>query len=146
MLVVQWTIPLLVLGLIGYGFTTADAEVSWQMVKIWVLANGILAAVGAALALAHPLTILTAFLAAPLTSLNPLVAAGWVAGLCEALVHKPKVRDFEALPTDITTFKGFWRNGGFLFSAPIARRSPGSIKRICSLSPGSMDNRRWNLF
>ncbi|MCZ6558407.1 MAG: TraB/GumN family protein [SAR324 cluster bacterium] len=106
----QWLIPLLVLGLIGYGFFWVDAEVSWQMVKIWVLANGILAAVGSALALAHPLTIATAFVAAPITSLNPMVAAGWVAGLCEAWLNKPKVRDFEALAGDITSLRGFWKN------------------------------------
>lgn len=107
----QWLIPLLVVGLIGYGFTMADADVSWRMVQVWVLANGILAALGTALALAHPLTVLTAFLAAPLTSLNPMVAAGWVAGLCEAMVRKPRVRDFENLSDDITTIGGFWRNG-----------------------------------
>jgi pheromone shutdown-related protein TraB len=110
MYLLQWLIPLLVLGLIGYGFYAMDAEVSWQMVQIWVLANGILAALGAALALAHPLTIVTAFVAAPLTSLNPMVAAGWVAGLCEAWINKPKVRDFESLPSDIGSLKGFWKN------------------------------------
>lgn len=107
----QWLVPVIVLGLIGYGFFSANAAVSWEMVKIWVLANGILAAAGAALALAHPVTILVAFLAAPLTSLNPLVAAGWVAGFCEAVLHKPRVRDFENLASDITSLRGFWRNG-----------------------------------
>ena len=107
----QWVIPLLVVGLIGYGFYSADAAVSWEMVKIWVAANGILAAVGTALAFAHPLTIATAFVAAPVTSLNPLIAAGWVAGLCEAWVNKPKVRDFENLPGDIASVRGFWKNG-----------------------------------
>ena len=106
----QWLIPLLVLGLIVYGFFGVGAGVSWQMVKIWVLANGILAAAGSALALAHPITIATAFVAAPLTSLNPMIAAGWVAGLCEAWLNKPKVRDFEALPGDIASLKGFWKN------------------------------------
>ena len=109
--VVQWLIPLLVIGLIGYGFFSADASVSWEMVKIWILANGILAALGSALALAHPLTVVTAFVAAPLTSLHPLVAAGWVAGLCEAWINKPRVRDFESLPSDIGSIKGFWKNG-----------------------------------
>jgi pheromone shutdown protein TraB len=28
----------------------------------------------------------------------------------EVLVGKPKVRDFEALPEDISTLRGFWRN------------------------------------
>jgi pheromone shutdown-related protein TraB len=108
---VQWLVPLIVLGLIGYGFVAADAGVSWRMVQIWVLANGLLSALGALLALAHPLTIAVAFVAAPLTSLNPMIAAGWVAGLCEAAIRKPRVRDFEALPQDIATLGGFWRNG-----------------------------------
>ncbi len=107
----QWLVPIVVLGLIGYGFATADAGVSWRMVQIWVLANGVLSALGALLALAHPLTIAVAFVAAPLTSLNPMIAAGWVAGLCEAAIRKPRVRDFEALPQDIASLGGFWRNG-----------------------------------
>lgn len=111
LLVVEWGVPLLVLGLIGYGFFGASAAVSWHMVQIWVLANGVLAALGALLALAHPLTILASFLAAPLTSLNPMIAAGWVAGLCEAVLKKPRVRDFESLPGDMVSLGGFWRNG-----------------------------------
>jgi len=107
---IQWAIPALVIGLIAYGFTTIDADVSWEMVKIWFVANGLLAGLGAALAFAHPLTILTAVLAAPLTSLNPMIAAGWVAGLAQAFARKPKVRDFESLPTDITSLRGFWSN------------------------------------
>ena len=55
------------------------------MVAWWVMANGILAGLGALIALAHPLTVLSSVLAAPLTSLNPMIAAGWVSGLVEAL-------------------------------------------------------------
>ena len=80
------------------------------MLTWWVMANGILAGLGATLALAHPLTILSAVLAAPLTSLNPLIAAGWVSGLVEAFASRPKVRDMERLPRDIMTIKGFWKN------------------------------------
>jgi pheromone shutdown-related protein TraB len=108
---IQWAIPALVLGLLGYGFLTADAQVSWEMIKVWFLATGLLAGLGAALVLAHPLSILTAVVAAPFTTLHPLLAAGWFAGLTEAMVHKPRVRDFEALPTDLMSFRGFWRNG-----------------------------------
>ena len=107
----QWGIPALVVALVAYGFTRSDAGASWQMIQIWFLANGLLAGLGAALAFAHPLSILTAVVAAPFTSLNPLVAAGWFAGLTEAITHKPKVRDFESLPSDITSLRGFWRNG-----------------------------------
>ena len=65
---------------------------------------------GAIVALAHPLTIVAAILAAPLTSLNPMIAAGWVSGLVEAVLRKPKVKDFEDLAEDIQSIKGFWRN------------------------------------
>jgi pheromone shutdown protein TraB len=80
------------------------------MIKWWVLANAVLAGLGAAAALAHPLTIITALVASPITSLNPMIAAGWVAGLVELLIGKPKVKDFQSLPDDISTIKGFWRN------------------------------------
>jgi pheromone shutdown protein TraB len=81
-----------------------------QNIYIWLLVNGSLSALGAAVAFAHPLTILSAFVAAPFTSLNPALAAGWVAGLVEAWIRKPTVNDFEQLPTDTSTLKGFWKN------------------------------------
>ncbi len=42
--------------------------------------------------------------------LNPMIAAGWVSGLVEAFARKPKVKDLEAIPQDIVSIKGFWRN------------------------------------
>ena len=72
--------------------------------------NGILSAVGAAIALAHPLTILATFVAAPITSLNPTIAAGWVSGLVQTWVKKPTVSDLEDLPNAISSVKGFWMN------------------------------------
>lgn len=106
----KWFIPICICALIIVGFFHGGADVGAGMVTKWVLANGILAGLGAIIALGHPLTILASILAAPLTSLNPMIAAGWVSGLVEALSRKPKVRDFERLPTDILSFKGFWRN------------------------------------
>ncbi len=106
----KWGIPTLIIGLIIVGFFTAGASAGADMIKWWVMANGILGGLGAAAALAHPLTVLTAVVASPLTSLNPMIAAGWVAGLVETFVAKPKVRDFESLPEDISSFKGFWKN------------------------------------
>lgn len=106
----KWIIPLLVIGIIGYGFLRMDTDVSFEMIKRWVLANGVFSAIGALIAGGHVLTVLAAFIAAPLTSLNPTIAAGWVSGLTEAWIRKPKVEDFENLPTDITTLKGFRSN------------------------------------
>jgi pheromone shutdown-related protein TraB len=108
--ILKWAIPLAVAALMAAGFFRAGAEAGTQMIKWWILANAVFAGLGAAAALAHPLTILAAAAAAPLTSLNPMVAAGWVAGLVEAILGKPKVRDFESLLNDISTVKGFWRN------------------------------------
>ncbi len=81
-----------------------------ESVYIWFLVNGILTALGAAIALAHPLTILAAFLAAPFTSLNPMIAAGWVTGLVQAGVKNPTVADLEDLPNATASIKGFWTN------------------------------------
>ena len=106
----KWGIPAFIVALIILGFFYAGTTTGTDMIKWWVLANAILAGLGAAIALGHPLTVLSAILASPLTSLNPMIAAGWVSGLVESLLGKPKVRDFENLPEDISSLKGFWKN------------------------------------
>ncbi|MDP7614594.1 MAG: TraB/GumN family protein [SAR324 cluster bacterium] len=106
----KWGIPTLIVGLIGYGFFAVDTDVSIEMIQRWFLINGTLSAIGTAIAFGHPITVATAFVAAPFTSLNPAVAAGWVAGLVEAFLRKPQVRDFENLADDITHLRGFWQN------------------------------------
>jgi pheromone shutdown-related protein TraB len=108
--VVKWGLPLAILGLFAWGFFAGGARAGGDMIMWWVIANGVMAALGAMAALARPATILSAVVAAPLTSLNPMIAAGWVAGLVEAFSSKPKVRDFETLPDDILSIKGFWKN------------------------------------
>ncbi len=108
---IKWLVPSLIAAIIAYGFYRAGAAHSLESISIWVLVNGVLAAVGAALALGHPVTVLAAFLAAPITSLNPTIAAGWVSGLVQAWVKKPTVADLEAMPEVVTSFpKGLWRN------------------------------------
>lgn len=106
----KWGIPAAIIALIIFGFYSAGAEAGTSMVKWWIIANAVLAGIGATAAMAHPLTITAAIVASPLTSLNPMIAAGWVAGLVEVFTGKPKVRDFENLAEDITSVKGFWRN------------------------------------
>ncbi|MFH2131074.1 MAG: TraB/GumN family protein [bacterium] len=108
--ILKWGIPLGILAVIAYGFFGMNADVSLEMGKRWILANGLLSALGALLAGGHLLTILVAFVAAPITSLNPTIAAGWVSGLTEAWIRKPTVEDFENLPRDITSIRGFRKN------------------------------------
>lgn len=106
----KWLVPTLIVALLVYGFFVGGKDAGAGMLIWWIGANGLLAGVGALAALAHPLTILSSVMAAPLTSLNPMIAAGWVSGLVEAFSRKPKVRDFEHLQDDIVSLKGFWRN------------------------------------
>ena len=108
--VLKWLIPGLIVCLLVLGFFKGGPEHSMQSIYIWVLVNGTLAAAGTALALANPLTILATFFAAPLTSINPMIAAGWVAGLVQAWVKKPTVADLEDIPIAIGSFRGFWKN------------------------------------
>ena len=108
--VLKWLIPALILCLIVFGFFQGGADAGKDMIVWWVAVNGIFAGIGAIVAFGHPLTILSAVFAAPLTSLNPMIAAGWVSGLVEAVARKPKVRDLESLPDDILSARGFWRN------------------------------------
>lgn len=106
----KWFIPAVIVGLLIYGFYVGGSKAGAGMLAWWIGANAILAGIGAIMALAHPLTILSSAMAAPLTSLNPMIAAGWVSGLVEAVSRKPKVKDFEHLQNDILSIKGFWRN------------------------------------
>jgi pheromone shutdown-related protein TraB len=106
----KWVIPLGIIALIITGFFMGGTKAGKDMVVWWLLANGVLAGVGALAALAHPLTVVSSILAAPLTSLNPMVAAGWVSGLVEAFSRKPRVIDFENLQEDIHSLRGFWKN------------------------------------
>ncbi len=108
--VLKWVIPIAIFALIAWGFFLKGSQAGSEMIVWWIAANGVLAGLGAIIAWAHPLTILAAIVAAPLTSLNPMIAAGWVSGLTEAFVRKPKVKDLESLSDDILSFRGFWRN------------------------------------
>ncbi|MCK9230879.1 MAG: TraB/GumN family protein [Syntrophales bacterium] len=108
--IIAWGLSALVIAIIVTGFIQGGMKASMGMLKWWVLINGILAGFGALAVLAHPATIAASIIAAPFTSLNPMVAAGWVAGLTEAALRKPQVKDFISLRDDITTIRGFWRN------------------------------------
>ncbi|MDE2851858.1 MAG: TraB/GumN family protein [Acidobacteriota bacterium] len=108
--IVKWALPILIIALLAYGFVQGGAERGVESIYLWILINGSLSALGAAIALGHPLTIAAAFAAAPLTSLNPFIAAGWVAGLVQALLRRPLVADMENLADSLGSVRGFWSN------------------------------------
>jgi pheromone shutdown-related protein TraB len=105
-----WIILVLVLAGFAVGFMRSP-ELGWRLVATWVLANGTLSALGALLARAHPVTVLSAFLAAPLTSLNPTIGAGVVTASVECWLRKPTVGDFRTLRDDVAELRG-WRTNG----------------------------------
>jgi pheromone shutdown-related protein TraB len=106
---IPWAIAALIIAGFLIGFSRSP-ELGWKLIMIWVLINGGLAGLGALVARAHPVTILSAILAAPLTSLNPTIAAGMVTGLVESWIRKPLVSDLERLRFDITSMKGWFGN------------------------------------
>lgn len=105
-----WIIPIAIVALIALSFFRAGSQASLNNILRWVLLNGSLAALGSALCLAHPLTIIASFLLAPVATLNPLIGIGLFAGIAESWLRKPTVGDFERLSEDITSFRGFYRN------------------------------------
>jgi pheromone shutdown-related protein TraB len=104
-----WVVVALILLGFAIGFSRSP-ELGWQLVADWVVINGGLAALGALIAVAHPLTVIGAFVAAPLTSLNPTVGAGMVTAAIETWLRKPSVGDFSRLRTDTAHLKGWWGN------------------------------------
>ncbi len=107
--IIAWAVPIFILAIIGYTFFSNPAAGINQTLS-WVLWNGSFSAIGAAIAFGHPLTIITAFIVAPLSSLNPLMAAGWFAGIVQAYISRPSVEAFENLSEDVFSVKGFWTN------------------------------------
>jgi pheromone shutdown-related protein TraB len=107
--VVGWIIPLIIMGLIAYGFID-NIETGLRQLSLWVLWTGTLAAAFTALSLAHPLSILTSFVVAPISTLNPVLACGWFTGLMEAAIKKPTVKDVQNVPAEIFTVRGFFKN------------------------------------
>ena len=107
--VAGWIIPVIIVGLIVAGFIYGGSQLGTKMLKSWILWNGGCAAALTLLAAGHPVTILVAFISAPITSLCPFIGCGFVTALVQAFVCKPKVKDMETLQDDVT-FVGFYKN------------------------------------
>ena len=103
-------IPLAVVALMVVGFVKGGALTSLSMLRTYILWNGSLAALGAIAALGHPLAILAAFVAAPITTFTPFIGVGFFSGILQAVLRKPRVADAQSLIDDVGSFKGFYRN------------------------------------
>ena len=108
--IVGWIIPVIIIGLIAAGFIFGGRRIGSDMALSWFLWNAIPAAIGTLIAGGHPLTILIAFVSAPFTSLCPVIGVGFVTGIFQAIICKPKVEDMEKLTDDVSSIKGFYKN------------------------------------
>ncbi|WP_071130570.1 TraB/GumN family protein [Enterococcus timonensis] len=107
--VINWIIPALLVGLVAWSFV-ASAETGWRQLSIWLLWNSGLAALFTAFTLPHPLTILVAFVTAPIGTLSPVLAVGFFTAISEAFLRKPRVKDFNHLQEDVLHVKSFYKN------------------------------------
>lgn len=104
-----WLIVVLVLAGFVIGFLRGP-ELGFTVLRDWFLINGVLAGIGAVLALAHPLTVLASIVGAPFTSLNPLIGVGFVAAAVQLWAQRPRVSDFNTLRRDASSLRGWYRN------------------------------------
>ena len=103
-------LPLIIILLLVFGFIRGGAGMSLSMLITYILWNGSLAALGAIIALAHPLAILVSFFGAPITTMVPFVGVGIFSGIVQATIRKPRVGDTETIIDDVGTLRSFYRN------------------------------------
>ena len=106
---IPWAVVAVVLIGFAVGFSRSTT-LGWSLVLDWVLINGSFCALGTLLARGHVLTIVGSFFAAPLTSLNPTIGAGFVAAAIETFARRPRVEDFRSLREAVTQWRGWWHN------------------------------------
>jgi len=107
--ILSWILPLMILIIIVSTFCFTP-NIGMNLTYSWVFWNSTLASLGTLIALGHPVSILVSMIISPFTSLIPVLGSGWLVGLLEAFIRRPKVKDLEALSKDIFTIKGFWQN------------------------------------
>lgn len=123
---IGYAIPVIFAALMIYIYILGGWDKTLYALGWWFLINGSLSAIGTIIARAHPLTWLTAFVAAPVTSLNPAIAAGWVAGYVEARLRTPVIKDFKQL-SKLDSFKEFWNNRVIRLLMVVALANVGSM-------------------
>ena len=106
---IPWILPVLVMGMVAYFASQGEAEDLLTLFTVWTAANAVFAALGCIIARGHPLAILTAALASPITSLNPTLAAGWFAGYVQLKLREPTAEDLQNF-LKMDDLGAFWSN------------------------------------
>jgi pheromone shutdown-related protein TraB len=105
-----WSIPALIIGSIVFIGWQQGAAAAGENALFWFLVTGVPSLIGAILALAHPLTALTAFVAAPFTTLSPVIGAGHVAAFAQTYFRPPLVRELRSVSAYLASPRQWWRN------------------------------------
>ena len=98
------------LAIFGWGFWHGGFDLGAKLVFEWTLITAIGGAIGCAAAGGHPLSILAAAVASPVTPLIPALSSGMVSAFLEAWLRKPTYQDMLDLRHDTSTMKGWWHN------------------------------------
>jgi len=107
---VGWGVPALILGALAWIGYSKGAAVAGENLVYWIVANGVPSTLGAAVALAHPVVVVSAFGVAPVTSLIPVIGAGYVLAFLQAYLVPPRVREFQAVGDDSGSLRSWWSN------------------------------------
>ncbi|MDI6723302.1 MAG: TraB/GumN family protein [Methanobacterium sp.] len=108
--VILFSIPLIFILIFLFAFLNG-INVKTSLIE-YILLTGILAFAGSILSGSKIYSAITAFLAAPITVLHPLLAAGWFAGLVEAKLRKVNMDDLSDFGK-CESLKDFWQNNLF---------------------------------
>ncbi|AWG42791.1 TraB family protein [Candidatus Borreliella tachyglossi] len=106
----SYFIAISIIVLMSSSFYFKGFDFAYQNIKLWTIFNALFAGVAALLLRANIITIFTAAVGAPIFSLIPFIGTGMVAGLAEAYINKPKIKDFEDLQEDLANIKGYFKN------------------------------------
>ncbi len=105
-----WGIPTLIIASIVYIGFQKGPQAAGDNALYWIIANGLPSMLGTIIALGHPLTVISAFLAAPITSLTPVIGAGYVTAFVQAYFRPPLVREFQSVSKDFSSPRKWWQN------------------------------------
>ncbi len=106
---IAFAVFVVIAAAIGFTFTRS-ARAGTDAVLAWVLFTGGFAALGAIAAAAHPLSVIAAFIAAPLKPFRPGIPASAFSAGVEAWLRRPRVADFDTLRDDVAHWTGWWKN------------------------------------
>lgn len=104
------TVLAVIISGIVYGFASGGMGMGAELLATWALLTGGLAGLGCLAARGHPLSILTALVAAPFKPFRLSIPTGAFASLVEARLRKPAYADFMALRDDTQHLAGWYRN------------------------------------